>query len=358
MKNILFTINFLLINTLVSFGNSDAAFFEDTKTIVKAFKVSKDAELEIVNKHGQVTFETWEKDSVRIEVTIQVTSDRLEQIQSLLGAVDVRVTNTLDYITASTVWNSSTGIRMDVTKLLGGQKINVSYKVFLPKNIELSVDNKFGDIVMDDFDGKLKVAIAHGKFMARSLPNLRKLDAMYSKVDIKSCNDVDFNVRFSSLKIKQAQKIAVDAVSSDLKIGFAASGNFKVVSGSIEIDVIDSFTLTSSMCSIEIERLNKNLTGDIKFGSLQVDEITSNFASLSLAAQNTDVKLDFQSNVGYAYTVELEKGKLFKVPTEGNTLESETSLGEVKQYIGTFKNGLASVKIKAKSSYITFDVAD
>ncbi len=340
-------------------SNTETAVFDDSKVLVKRYKATPETELEIINKHGEILFETWDKDSVVIEVSIKVTSDRLEQIQSLMNGVDVRFMNSTDFISATTLWNTSAGIKMDVTKLLGGQKINVSYKVFLPKSMEINVDNKFGDIVMDDFEGKVKVTLAHGRFVARNLNNLRKMEVYYSKVDIKSCKDADFILKFSTLKLREAKKINIDGVSSDIKVDHVSSATIKALNGDIEIGNVGYLQLSSTMCTIEIEQLSKDLTGEIKLGSLLVEEVKAGFESITLEGLNTDIRLDFDENAGFSYSVDLEKGKLFKIPTNGNKLIKENVLGDFKQYEGTFKSGETSkIKIGAKSSYVTFGIID
>lgn len=358
MKNILFTIKLLFTSGLLIASNNSEAFFEDSKVISKSFKASSETELEIVNKHGNVTFETWEKDSVSVQVIIKATSDKLDQIQSLLSAVDIRFLTSTDFISVNSIWNTSTGFRMDVTKLLGGQKINVNYLVKLPKNIEVNISNKFGDVSFDDFDGKMKVDVSHGRFSARNINNLKKLEAQYTKVDIKSCKDADFILKFSNLRLKEARKVAIDAVSSDVKIDKLLFITIKITNGNLTIASVSDVQISSSMSSIEIEKLAKNFNGTIKFGSVLIESISNDFESISIDGFSIDIRLDFNNQVYFTYSVELEGGKSFKIPTTGNKLENETTLGNAKKYEGVFSSGNATVTsskvvMKAKSSYLT-----
>ena len=304
MKNILFTINLLFISSLLMANkDGDESFFEDSKEISKSFKASSETELEIINKHGNVIFETWDKDSISIEVVVKVTSDKLEQVQMLLNAVDIRFMNSTDYISVSSIWNTATGFRIDVTKLLGGQKVNVNYLVKLPKNIEVSVNNKFGDILMDDFEGKLKVDISHGRFIARNLNNLRRLEAQYTKVDIKSCKDGDFILKFSNLRLKEARKLIIDAISSDVKIDNLAILSIKITNGNMSVGTVSDVQFVGTMSAIEIENLIKNLNGNLKFGSIHVESVASNFENITLDGFSTDIRLDFMSNIYFNYSV-------------------------------------------------------
>ena len=44
---------------------------EETRKITKSYSVKPDAAVDIHNKYGEIKLETWDKDSVRIEVELR-----------------------------------------------------------------------------------------------------------------------------------------------------------------------------------------------------------------------------------------------------------------------------------------------
>ena len=64
-------------------------FLKNKKTVNCAYKVSSKPSIEIDNKYGEVQVVAWDKDSVKLEAIIIATSDKLLDIQKLLGKVNV-----------------------------------------------------------------------------------------------------------------------------------------------------------------------------------------------------------------------------------------------------------------------------
>jgi len=342
MKNILFILSLLFV---VNANAEKDAAFEEKKVIQKSFGANSNFELEINNKHGNITFETWKKDSVSIKVTIEVHSDKLERVNELIDRIDVHFSNYSQFISATTEWgSSSTGIKVNIMNLLSDQSISVGYKVMLPDGLELDITNKFGDVSFADYSGELKVDLTHGSIFGDKIKEGKLLKISYGKISIKEMNKADIVSKFSDINIDEIDNLRIDAISSE-----------------IEIEKVVDFELISILSEIEIEELEGKLDGEIKFGSLEIEEVSNTFRGIVIKGSNTDIDLSFDQQIAFHYFVQMEKGKAFRIPSEGNTLNRQNQYEETKEYEGVFttsplRGQPASVSVKVKNSYIRFGI--
>lgn len=353
MRTILFTISLLTFGFAFADGT-----FEDSKQIRKAVAASSDFELDIVNKHGRIDVMTWDKDSVVVEVLISVSSNKLERVEDIMNQVDVHFSESSDYLSAGTVWGSGANeLRIDAIKLFDEQTIRVDYKVWMPEDTELEIENKFGDITLESCKGKVKIDLAHGDFKAQKLKKAKSIKVQYGDVHIKEVKEANIISKFGDVNIDEVDELDLDIVSGDAELEIVNELNLNATSADVEIEEVNTLNFTSSLGDIEVEKLNKTCTGYLKFGGLDIEEVTTSFMGITLNGTNTDISLDFNPQIAFVYNVQLEKGKAFSIPSTGNTLDKDNSFNDVHQYEGIFATipigGLpASVNISVKSSYV------
>jgi len=359
MRNIWFILSLLLVNGL--FAKEDFAFSEE-KVIQNSFAANASFELEISNKHGDVVFETWDKDSVKIVVSIHVQSDKLERVADLIDIIDVRFSNLTQFISATTEWGStSSGFKMNVMKLLSSQSISVDYKVMLPDGMEVSVENKFGDVVFENFSGELKVDLIHGKLFGNKLGELKLLKLNYGHATIKELDEADVVSKFSEISIGEINELNLDITSGEIEIEKVQDLNIVATGAQIEVENAGDVKLKGSFSEFEIENLGGTLDGELKFGALEVDKIATSFMGVDVKGSSTDIDLSFDQQIAFHYFVQMEKGKSFRIPSEGNTLDKQNEFGEIKDYEGLFATipvagKPANVSIRVKNSYVRFDI--
>lgn len=336
--------------------------FDDVKVIYKSAKVYDEFELEISNKHGRIDVENWDKDSVAIEVTISASSNNLDRLSTIMQQVNIRFSEQEDYLAASTEWGGGANeLRIDVVKLFDNQSVRVDYKVWIPENTELEIENKFGDVILENCSAKLKVDVAHGDFKAHKLKNAKMIKVQYGDVTIKEIKEGNIVVRFGDVTIDKAKELNVDIISGDAEFESVDELTLKATSSDIEIEEIKQMDFSISMSDLEIEKLSKSVSGFIKFGGMEIEEVGAGFSGITLDAYNTDIALDFVPQIAYNYVVQLEKGKAFSIPSSGNTLTKDNTFDDAHQYEGTFAtvpvSGLPPmVNISAKGSFVKLGI--
>lgn len=355
MKTILFITSLFYLGSAYAVGT-----FDDSRVIRKGVKASNDFELEIKNKHGRIDVNTWDKDSVVLEITITATSNKLERLQSIMEQVDVNFSEHEDYLAASTEWGGGANeLRIDAIKIFDDQTVKVDYVVYMPVGTELEIENRFGDVTMESCEGKLKVDMAHGDFKAQYIKKGKSIKVQYGDINIKKLDQANIISKFGDVTIDQANDLDLDIVSGDAEIEEVDDLTLKATSADVEIEEVNSLNFSSSLGDIEVEKLNKTVTGYLKFGGLDIEQVVTGFQGITLNGTNTDINIDFSPQIAFSYNVQLEKGKSFSIPSSGNTLDNDNAFDDVHQYQGTFATmpiggKPASVTVSAKYSYVKF----
>jgi hypothetical protein len=157
-KKIVFAAGFILMIPLFV-----SAQFTESKQINRRFKITPETRVEITNKYGKININTWEKDSVVFNIKIKVEDKKLSRLEKQISGIDFDFINSQHFIIARTkVGENQSTFEKEVlnfkeTVLQADGKIEIDFTVWMPKTNQLKVENKFGDIYVDDFIGDIDI---------------------------------------------------------------------------------------------------------------------------------------------------------------------------------------------------------
>ena len=115
MRQLKFIMFFVLGIWLVPL--SVLAQFTETKEIRKEFKVSPETRIEISNKYGKIELNSWEKDSVVIEIKIRVEEKKLSKLEDAIDAINFDFTQSGHFLIVQTlVGQNKSGIGKEISK--------------------------------------------------------------------------------------------------------------------------------------------------------------------------------------------------------------------------------------------------
>jgi len=223
-KNTLFSILFLAAFAFSVFPQISAQTFSDNKTVTKSYKVSPETTVEINNKYGKVHIIPWDKDSVRITASMNVSSSNLSRLQKVKSRINFNFTSTKFYISAVTDFGTNgnqilTELKSLSDAIISGQnQIVINYLVYCPTEINLNLVNKFGDIYIDEMIGKLKVSLSNGDLKINSVEGEAQIELAFGSGIINDIREGQLTVAYSDMKIKDALRLDIDSKSSTLNI--------------------------------------------------------------------------------------------------------------------------------------------
>jgi hypothetical protein len=288
---------FLFVLFLFS-GGLKAQVYSDRE--VRRFKASENTSVEVTNKYGKIHVITWEKDSVRFEVDLRISASSYQKMEKLRNNINFEFTATHNFIEAKTVFVSQAGVISDfVDAFIPSNQVTINYMVYVPKTIALKIDNKFGDIYMDDFNGNLEILLSNGDIKANSLSGKPVVRLSAADGIINSIRNGRVIVSYSDLRIKDSYKVYVESRSSRVTLDRARELIIDSRRDKISVGDVNTISADGYFTSLNIENLSKELRTSLKYGNLMVNQIDDKFSSITIDSEYTDIDLLFGRSTSY-----------------------------------------------------------
>lgn len=290
--------------------NNISAQEKVNKKIKKTYPLTNAGELHLENKYGNITIVGWEEKTIQINVEIQVTKKKKEDADELLNRIDMEVNNTEDFIKISSIIkdgnNSILSRLFDKANPFDFDKSNIQidYSVYLPSNAEINITNKFGDIIISSWNGKLKANLQHGDMWLNKDLNNANIEMKFGKLKTKS-------ITYGNIRFKNGE-INIEK-SEDLKI--SSSGAV------IEIEDVESLEVHSSKDQITIDEIG-NIQGELMFSNININTVHD---SIYLTMEVADLWVSKIEKTNANVTINQESSEL-NINISGLTIDFEASL--------------------------------
>ena len=273
-----------------------------TKTISEGFKINPQSVIEISNKYGDVLVENWDQDSVKIVVTVTAFGKDEKAAENLLDRTEIQFDTEGAAIEANTLLSKSDGWIRDFWNELSGysqtiiskDQLTIDYRIFIPSNISLEIENKYGDIIMPDRIGRTVVDLSTGNFQADEMTGETRLTFRYGTADIGNLNNADILLKSADLFLDHAEEIELESNSSTIQLGSINSLNLVSRTDKITINDLGAITGRTSFTKIRIRNMQDRLDLDTNYGSLLIEQVSNQFNELLVRGNSTDMDLTFK----------------------------------------------------------------
>ena len=342
--------------------NSEDNPIEKKKTITKSFTVDAKDKLGIDNQHGEVKVELWNKNEIKVDVTITGYGNTEKKAQELIDNVTIKSANidngdgqNISFLTIINSENNSWGWGNnwswkndakdgDCNCPNSKKGVEVNYMIYMPKTNALTVKNRYGKTHIAQFSAPLKVASDYGSFISDRLTGINKsIYVQYGSSNIKQMDDGDLHIAYSKLNIEKADNLKL-------------TNNY----GSVILDDINNLDGTFQYSSGKIGRINETGKLSISYSDgVQLSELTKTLKSLDIRSNytavrlpvNGDVNADFEVTTTYA-NFRYPQGKLtFTVnPDENEDDDRKMGWQSTKTYKGKIGKG-SNTKITIRTNY-------
>lgn len=212
---------------------------EKKKIINKTFVVNGDSEISFNHRRGELVVEYIDGNEARLEASVIVKGEDLDDVQKILDAMDVKVNefgskieiNTNENIKSWTTydvwfWQRHKLVLEDgVTITSKVEQVNINAILYLPKVNTLSLNVRYDDIrlvsckadelIIDVNSGLLK---AHNGIDANAHIKIK-----YGKLDLQYIGDLKLESYDSSGSVGNVENLVIDDKYSDIKLGNLSS---------------------------------------------------------------------------------------------------------------------------------------
>jgi hypothetical protein len=325
----------------------------------KSFKLKSGTLVQITNKYGNVNVLPWEKDSVRIEVSMSAQSKQAAKVVKILSSIDCEMISTANSISARTVfYDNSTTFWKDVVSYAGqvintSNNLQINYTVYMPVTNDIKIENKFGNIYMDSHRGKVDITLSNGDLQARNFGGELKLKLEFGSASMQDVNDCKLNINYSDLTLRKVDALNLNSRSSTIDIEEASSIELTSTRDKLAVKKCAILNGDASFTRIRINELESSCTVNTKYGELKLNNVLRNFRTIHVKSEYTDLFFGFNSTDSYSMNLIYDAKTNLNISAPINaqlkkeTLNSKEGTIQATGTMGKSANSQVSVTAKA-----------
>jgi hypothetical protein len=349
MKKSVYKSGMLLSLAAIFLLNLPVTAQEVTKEFHKEYKAGKGTTLDLNNRYGDVTVESWDKDQIMIDVKVTIELPDRSRAEKLLEYIDVQFTEGENLITAKTTIDDKFNFSGWSNR---SRKFSIDYTVKMPAVSNLTLSNRYGNSDINELQGLVDLNQKYGDLSVDKLTRgnekpLNKITVAYGKATIEEAGWLDVNVRYcNNLTITKSQALLLDTRYSTLKLGETSSIVGETRYGDLEIEKVNNLVLSVGYIPVRVGELTKKLDFKGNYGSVIIDKIPAGFESIDVDVDYMEVKLGIDESASYkldahtsysSFKYDEDKFKNEKRIIENNTKTIVGTMGKESAPTGTVK---------------------
>ncbi|MCB0547765.1 MAG: hypothetical protein KDD19_09255 [Phaeodactylibacter sp.] len=343
---------------------------EYSKVIKKEFALSKDGTLALNNKYGGVKVIGWDEPRARLEIRIVVRASEESSAQRVFDRIKIAFNESRDYVSAET----EVAQQKREWWFWGEEEADysISYKAYVPQHCKLIVENRHGDVNIDDMTGPVALKVRYGNFRASQFEmdadvllehgmgviesaNRLKASLQQARLRVEDARLVEIDSRYSRIWIENAEEVLsrsrYDTYDLETVGRFLNTGEFD----NIEIQKAEEVDVTSTLTELYIERVNKSLQLNVDSSGVKVEAIGRYFNRVDITGNFTDFRLGIEPGTSFQMDAIADFAGIRYPRTMNITYERDAGTNhEVRGHVGPSK---VARTIRARVNYGALRVA-
>ncbi len=332
-KNIYYKI--ILVYVFAVFPFIITAQIQVDKQVNKSYALSNIGELDLENKYGDVTIYGWNKNEVKITVDIHAKGKTKDGAEDLLERISplFKVTDRLITIKSEIKDKKKSFFNQYFREInpfdFKKNKVKVNYTIYLPKTAELNILNKYGDVIISEWNGELEVDIEHGDLRLLDKIDYSNITISYGKLKARELVWSKITAKNSDLNVSEAQKLRLSSEGSHIRFGIIKTLELYANNDEIDIEQLNTIFGDAKYATIIIEELEDKITLDLNVTDLKVSNFSTTTPFIAITEQSSDIFLNV-ADISFHFNAKLEQGVL-RIPSSVKDLN--TSIIDKKKKI-------------------------
>jgi hypothetical protein len=235
--------------------------------------------------------------------------------------------------------------------LSSSNSVTINYTVMVPSRVPLKIENKFGDVYLDDHEGSLNLNLSYGDMKANRLNGRSEIKLTSGDVEVSYIKEGQLYVSYANMHIREASKITAQTRSSVVTMDNTGLLRLDSRRDKLFLNELGTITGDSYFSNINIGTLSKEIMLNTRYGDLTVDDIQRSFSSISLNSELTDVSLAFERPMLFDFELTHHQTVMFISPKAIAKLTTKVFDPEEKIFItsGSFGAGTPDSRVNIKA---------
>ena len=222
---------FFMAFTLQVLGSEDPTAIK-TKFFSKSYPLSPNEQVTLDNQFGEMKITTWDKNEIKVDITIEARANSDEQAQKILDNIYIQDSKSGTGVAFYTkMKNQKNNWNHNGKKDYKEMGMKIDYVVYMPSANPLNATNQFGPMIIPDYRGPVNLTSKFGSITAGKLSNVKMVNMEFGEARIESVNGGKLVLKFGKGDIKQVignvetriefcdkVRVGVDNNSKDLNI--------------------------------------------------------------------------------------------------------------------------------------------
>ena len=344
----------LLLLALLSGTTVSGQDHKSKLNLSREFPVTRETTLEIQNKYGKIEVVNWEKDMVQIDVEIRVSESSASKLKKLKDDISIDFTGTKSYIIAKSKFKSESKRLASELKsvshtLTGSNKhVEIDYLISMPAYMDLELNNKFGDIYMDDHSGDLKISLSNGAIKANRLNGNTSISLSFANGMINTLRSATLDLSYSDLSLGSAGQLDLNSKSSKLNADSVNVLKIDSRRDKLFFQRVEFLYGNSNFSELWIYDFLRESDLAMKYGKLTVEHVMPSFSKIYVKSEYTDITLLFDKKCIFDVDVLHHEKALIRLPEH---LKRSTESQQGEEFLLTHGKSGA----KASSAQVSID---
>lgn len=337
-------ISLLLSGLIILVGLTANAQFTETREFVKRFKIQPETRIDITNKYGKIELNTWDKDSVVIQFKMEINEKKPDKLAKTLGNLDFDISNSQHYLVVKTQVDKNRNqveselLKFKETILQTNGTIRIDLVVWMPGNRELRLENKFGDIILGDYEGETQIILSNGKLKVGDLPKRATINLSFADAIINNLANARIASNYSDIQLKNSGSVRFESKSSTIEIMNSEDLNIDSRRDKFRIRLAEKVDATGNFSQFRISELKDKANIRLSYGGLDMEKILNSFSSIYIETRSADVNLYFNPEAKFNFEItetktDLKLGHEMKVEDK-TVLDSKENKTRHSGYFG------------------------
>ncbi len=315
-----------------------------SKKIEKTYPMTNAGELGLDNKYGDITITGWDKNSLKITMDIEVTHKKKDIAEDLLERINADIQTSGDLVSFtseiaekrtsffSRYFNKANPFDFDKSN------VKINYTVYLPTNAELDITNKFGDLVIEEWTGKLKANVQHGDVWVNDNITNANIELKFGKLNAKSITYGNIRMKNGKIHMEESKDLRINSNGSTIDIGRISSLELYSSKDEVAFENIGSIVGDLKFSTIYIDTLNNDIGLTMKLVDFRVSKIIERDASITIQQESSDVSLNI-SDLAFKFEAVLEQG-LLRLPKTFTNMKTKVidKTDKIREINATYGN--------------------
>ena len=270
-----FSLTFALLILSTMFVGAVGA--EYTKNIRKGWAKNSVKALTVTNKFGEIKINDLGGDSVTIKVVITIDNSSQSKAKDMMDMIQIEFAKSGGMVSAETIIEDN---------FKSKQSFTIDYLINIPKDRDLNVTNRYGNVIVNDLEAKGTFNISYGNLTAGKLkaPSGDPVNIVvnYGKADIETINNATMEFKYSKLYAGEIDQLVLDMKYSSLNLHKTKNLTLDSKYDGINIDEIDNLKSVSKYTNYKIGYLSQSFDLDTGYGSVRIDKVDSKFKDIRI----------------------------------------------------------------------------